>query len=281
MLASRTACLLPSLRRPAGNALIILYGPAEVTFTLEQLRRQWATPAMTTFLVVLGGLLCLLHWLHWRITGGMTMQPQPQLVATLEGGGNAIAASNGSGRSSELPPDAQQLLAAGSGKWVNVSQGGVSVLAREQDAVSVFVGALLFSAVASFVGAWSVLFSKSMTYVVSYLPASLTDWWVGHEGREEGVRGGQVGTQQRVHMASGLPGPSCRGAAVPRFQHLLHWNPTLCASVCHRYSWFILAAFLGTAAFWVRQSDRGLRNYPASLIMPLMQVGIWGDEVGQ
>lgn len=34
----------------------------------------------------------------------------------------------------------------------------------------------------------------------------------------------------------------------------------------------MLAAFLGTAAFWVRQSDRGLRYYPASLIMPLMQV---------
>lgn len=45
-----------------------------------------------------------------------------------------------------------------------------------------------------------------------------------------------------------------------------------------RYSWFTLAAFLATAAFWVRQSDRGLRYYPASLIMPLMQV--WVCECG-
>ena len=47
---------------------------------------------------------------------------------------------------------------------------------RDADTVAVFGGALLFSAVASFVGAWSVLFSKSLTYVVSYMPASLGDW---------------------------------------------------------------------------------------------------------
>ncbi|KAL4858704.1 putative magnesium transporter NIPA8 [Chlorella vulgaris] len=201
-----------------GNALIILYGPAEVTFTLEQLRAQWASPAMTTFLLVLGGLLCLLQWLHYRITGGsMGLQPQPQLAATLEGGGGraqsgGLQSSSGSGE--VLPSDSQHLLAAGSGKWIDCnSKLGLAQLSREQDAVSVFAGALLFSAVASFVGAWSVLFSKSLTYVVTYMPASLTDW----------------------------------------------------------YSWFVLAAFLGTAAFWVRQSDRGLRFYPASLIMPLMQ----------
>lgn len=68
-----------------------------------------------------------------------------------------------------------------------------------------------------------MLFSKSLTYVVTALPSSLRDW----------------------------------------------------------YSWFVVAAFLGTAAFWVRQSDRGLRLYPASLIMPLMQVGCRGAGRGR
>ena len=76
-----------------------------------------------------------------------------------------------------------------------------------------FVAALLFSAVSSFVGAWSVLFSKSLTYVVSAAPGSLADG----------------------------------------------------------YSWFTVAAFLGTAGYWVRQSNKGLKLYPATLIMPLMQ----------
>jgi hypothetical protein len=150
-----------------------MYGPAEVTFTLEQLRHQWSTPAMTSFLVVLGGLLCLLQWLYMRITEG-GLQVQPQLAASMEGGGS------GSG---DKDPDSQHLMPAGSGKWVNSGGGsgsgggtGLGGLQREQDAVTVFAGALLFSAVASFVGAWSVLFSKSMTYVVSYMPASLTDW---------------------------------------------------------------------------------------------------------
>ena len=156
----------------AGNALIILYGPAEVTFTLEQLRGQWATPAMTTFLGVLGSLLCLLQWLHWRLgSSGVGAQPQPQVVATLEGG-KTVAELGGA-----AAPESQRLLGAGSGKWVHVPSLGL--LQREQDAASVFAGALLFSAVASFVGAWSVLFSKSLTYVVSYLPGSLSDWWAG------------------------------------------------------------------------------------------------------
>ncbi|KFM23155.1 Magnesium transporter NIPA3 [Auxenochlorella protothecoides] len=81
------------------------------------------------------------------------------------------------------------------------------------DAAQVFTGALLYSAVASMIGAWSVLFSKSLTYVVSELPDSLAD----------------------------------------------------------PYGWFVAAAFLGTAAWWIRQSNQGLRLYPASLIMPLMQ----------
>lgn len=48
--------------RFVGNALIVVYGPAEVKFTLEQLRLQWTTTSMIVFIVVLGLLLGALHW---------------------------------------------------------------------------------------------------------------------------------------------------------------------------------------------------------------------------
>lgn len=189
-------CLHPHpTHPPPGNALIILYGPAEVTFTLPQLRRQWSTPAMTTFLVVLGGLLCALQWLHWRLARATGSMLQPQLAASMEGGGKAGAAGGtavgGGDEEDGIPPDRQHLLPAGSGKWVpgpprdgllppgaGLGLGGLGGLLgpHDSDAVVVFAGALLFSAVASFVGAWSVLFSKSLTYVVTAMPASLADW---------------------------------------------------------------------------------------------------------
>ncbi|KDD72687.1 hypothetical protein H632_c3024p0 [Helicosporidium sp. ATCC 50920] len=99
------------------------------------------------------------------------------------------------------------------------------------DGPYVFTGAALFSAVAALIGAWSVLFSKSLTYVLAELPEALGDW----------------------------------------------------------YTWFVVVAFFATAAFWVRQSDQGLRLYPAALIMPLMHAwwmcmsvlegGIYFDEL--
>lgn len=46
----------------AGNALIVVYGPAEVKFTLEQLRLQWTTTSMILFIIALGLLLGALHW---------------------------------------------------------------------------------------------------------------------------------------------------------------------------------------------------------------------------
>lgn len=51
-------------------------------------------------------------------------------------------------------------------------------------------------------------------------------------------------------------------------------------SLADPYGWFVAAAFLGTAAWWIRQSNQGLRLYPASLIMPLMQVGGPGSGRG-
>lgn len=85
--------------------------------------------------------------------------------------------------------------------------------ASDPSTLRMFTAALLFSAVSSFVGAWSVLFSKSLTYIASALPDSIYDW----------------------------------------------------------YTWLILVAFVASAGFWVRQSDKGLKLYPATLIMPLMQ----------
>ena len=46
----------------AGNALIVVYGPAEVKFTLAQLRLQWTTTSMIVFIIVLGALLGALAW---------------------------------------------------------------------------------------------------------------------------------------------------------------------------------------------------------------------------
>lgn len=41
-----THCTLAQLPSPAGNVLIIMYGPPEVSFTLRQLREQWSSRAM-------------------------------------------------------------------------------------------------------------------------------------------------------------------------------------------------------------------------------------------
>lgn len=55
---AQLTCVVPCV----GNALIVVYGPAEVKFTLEQLRLQWTTTGMVVFIVVLGLLLAALHW---------------------------------------------------------------------------------------------------------------------------------------------------------------------------------------------------------------------------
>lgn len=56
------SCMLTMAYLYAGNALIVVYGPAEVKFTLEQLRLQWTTTSMILFIVALGILLGALHW---------------------------------------------------------------------------------------------------------------------------------------------------------------------------------------------------------------------------
>ena len=63
----------------AGNTLIVVYGPAEVKFTLEQLRLQWTTTSMIVFIVVLGILLGGLHW-GKRYVAGMRAEAQAASV---------------------------------------------------------------------------------------------------------------------------------------------------------------------------------------------------------
>lgn len=68
-LANTPALLNPFCWFDTGNTLIVVYGPAEVKFTLEQLRLQWTTTSMIVFIVVLGILLGGLHWGKHYVAG--------------------------------------------------------------------------------------------------------------------------------------------------------------------------------------------------------------------
>ncbi|KAL3132553.1 hypothetical protein ABBQ32_009092 [Trebouxia sp. C0010 RCD-2024] len=119
-----------------GNALIVVYGPAEVKFTLEQLRLQWTTTSMVVFIVVLGLLLAALHW--------------------------------GKGYVARLRAEAQ--AASVRARWRSK--------ALKEPQYMVFGHAMLFSAYAGLIGAWSVLFSKSITYIITApWPSQLVDWY--------------------------------------------------------------------------------------------------------
>ena len=186
-----------------GNILIVYYGPGDRAYSVPELRLLWQTRTMQAFLVAMAATLLVLQLVWWelraaakaqRLTAPFSMLPERRAVVRDEGADLADAGL--------APAESLGFALPWTGTWVTA------------DAAQVFTGALLYSAVASVVGAWSVLFSKSLTYVVSALPEVATD----------------------------------------------------------PYAWFVLVAFLGTAAFWIRQSNQGLRLYPASLIMPLMQV---------
>lgn len=196
----------------AGNALIVGFGPSEVSFTTEQLKKQWTTPATRKLLLALTGLLLVLHilWRHLRIRGKKWVANRAlELELDVSEAGRLRATENTF--SSRYEGNEFELLGLRPSSPTKGLGGGLEAI--EPHPFYVFTGAILFSAVASMIGAWSVLFSKSLTYVVSEAPASLMDW----------------------------------------------------------YSWLIGLAFLGTAGFWVRKSNSGLRLYPVCLIMPLMQ----------
>jgi hypothetical protein len=208
----------------AGNALIVGYGPREIAFSLPELRARWAARGVRAFVAALAAALAGGHLL-WRA-----------LHARRRAAEAAVARSRRAGSRGSFSFDAAELngnhlnssLSTGPNGRLNTSAAAetptspyAAALDFDSDEVAdphggrTFAAALLFSAVASAIGAWSVLFSKSLAYVVAAAPGSLAD----------------------------------------------------------PYSWFAAAAFGGTAAYWVRRTDRGLRLYPAALIMPLMQAG--------
>lgn len=197
-----------------GNLFIIVFGPPEETFTLAELRHQWNTPSMKLFLLILVILLGLLHG-AWRIVHYLRRLAEAAKRAEIKiksrKGKHYIKTSIGGSE------DAAEIeLVKNDSPQLNIGKLEMSLenqKIEDPNTVRMFTAALLFSAVSSFIGAWSVLFSKSLTYIVGEMPASLKD----------------------------------------------------------PYAWFTIFAFLGTAVYWVRQSNKGLRLYPATLIMPLMQ----------
>jgi hypothetical protein len=192
-----------------GNFLILAYGPPENTFTLTELRYQWITPQMKAFLVALLLALGALH-LTWRlIHRRRRIAEAAQRSAALASRQRKREIKSSLGGGGEDDP----LLWGPAGASPTAEGDVLSTHFEDPNTLRMFVAALLFSAVSSFIGAWSVLFSKSLTYVVTAAPASARD----------------------------------------------------------PYSWFTIAAFLGTAVYWIRQSNKGLKLYPATLIMPLMQ----------
>lgn len=109
---------------------------------------------MQAFLIVLGGLLCSLQFVWWHLTGQLGGQQHSQQHALLQQQKGAVA-----------KPAAQQqqfLLSVTAGSRGSSPTAAVAAGAAEdweggkagseQAAAQVFLGALLFSAVASFIG---------------------------------------------------------------------------------------------------------------------------------
>jgi hypothetical protein len=199
-----------------GNVLILMHGPPEVGFSPQELREQWSTPDMKRFLFGIGLTMGLLHvlwrWIHHRRRMAEAAQ--------------RTSAQRLRRKSREqLSVDGKDLFPGSTAIWDIPGSHEMDLIEDSGDpnTLRMFTAALLFSAVSSFVGAWSVLFSKSLTYIVGSMPESLYDW----------------------------------------------------------YTWVIVLGFLVSAGFWIRQSDKGLKLYPATLIMPLMQAFWLGMSVLQ
>jgi hypothetical protein len=206
----------------AGNALIVGYGPREVAFSLPELRARWAARGVRAFVAALAAALAGGHLL-WRALHARRRAAEAAVARSRRAGSRGSlsfdAAEPNAGSFSSLGTGANGRLSAAAAETPTSPYAAAldfdSDEAADPHGGRTFAAALLFSAVASAIGAWSVLFSKSLAYVVAAAPGSLAD----------------------------------------------------------AYSWFAAAAFGGTAAYWVRRTDRGLRLYPAALIMPLMQAG--------
>ena len=170
-------CSAPSFPTPKGNVLILAFGPPEETFTLAQLRYMWATGSMQTFLLALGGALAGLQFLWARFRRWQRQQlalglaplglgsPDPgdlaaAAAAALECGATPPPPLD----TATPPPPVLKVPAPGGGEGLDphcppgVPPWVPATLGIEGDTLQMFTSALLFSAVASFIGAWSVLF---------------------------------------------------------------------------------------------------------------------------
>lgn len=185
-----------------GNMLILIAGPSNETFTLRQLRQRWGTLSLRLFVLTLLLALGLLH-LAWRIIHHKRRKAEADIRAARKQVNAGELKRLGGGRGGQVPVNSNE----------TPTLLGDDMMVTDPDNLRTFTAALLFSAVSSIIGAWSVLFSKSLTYVIGAAPASLSD----------------------------------------------------------PYSWFAIVAFIATAWYWIWQSNKGLRLYPATLIMPLMQ----------
>ncbi len=217
-----------------GNVLILLNGPPEVHFSPGQLRRQWGKADMRKFLFGIGFVMATLHVL-WRFVhhrrreaearARTERQKELRRKRSLSGSGsfgNFDAGKDHERTSIFSVPGSNEMDL----RWMSAEEASDRTAARDvrdPSTLRMFTAALLFSSVSAFVGAWSVLFAKSSTYIFGEMPEALFDW----------------------------------------------------------YTWVMVGAFLASAGFWVRQSDKGLRLYPATLIMPLMQAFWLGMSVLQ
>ena len=133
-------------------------------------------------------------------------------------------------------------------------------------------------------GAWSVLFSKSITYIITAAWPSQTPDWYGSS-----FHLGIIGDTHFLVTTLLIAGFTA-GAWSVLFSKSITYIITAAwpSQIVDWYSWFCVLAFIGSAAFWIKATNQGLRLFSSSLIIPLMQAawtaqsivegGIYFDE---
>lgn len=209
-----------------GNMLILINGPGGETtgWSVDALRGQWLKPDMKKFLFGIGFVMAGMH-VVWRVIHHRRRVAEAQVRVEKRKALRRKRSMSRSGSFGSFDMNAGGVVGGSMfspnthGDALELSPGGGGVPVHDPSTSRMFTAALLFSAVSAFVGAWSVLFSKSLTYIFG------------------AVFGGKEGEDV-----------------------LDDW-----------YTWVVVGGFLLSAGFWVRQSDKGLKLYPATLIMPVMQ----------
>ena len=209
-----------------GNVLILMHGPGnDAVFTIDQLRAQWFKASVKQFLFGIGFVMASMHIL-WRLVHHRRREAEAKVRVEQKKALRRKRSLSGSGSFGSLDGldssvgDSIRLSPTGTGLGLGTGErGDLATIAHDPSVARMFAAAVLFSAVSAFVGAWSVLFSKSLTYIFG-----------------------------------DLFGGDAAGAVL--------WDG---------YTWLVVGAFVLSAGFWVRQTNKGLKLYPATLIMPLLQ----------